>query len=294
MILVTGASGFLGKKIVDRARPLGVNTLGRTNCDIEIDLSQNIPHFQTNYSLVVHCAGKAHFVPRSAAEEEVFYKVNVEGTRNLLSGLEKIVLPENLVFISSVSVYGVETGELITEDAPLAASNAYGKSKIEAEKIVQDWGDKNNVTITIIRLPLVVGDNPPGNLKSMIMGIEKGYYFNVSGGRAKKSMVLADDIAKLVLVNKKGGTYNLTDGCHPSFYELSSLIAVQLKKSRPINIPKFFVFFIALVGDLLPKKIPINSKKLNQMTSDLTFDDSKARRLLGWKPKKVLEEFRVV
>ena len=177
---------------------------------------------------------------------------------------------------------------------PLLAKDAYGKSKIEAEQIVKNWCNEHNIIYTILRLPLVVGDNPPGNLGSMIKGIQKGYYFNIAGGGAKKSMVLASDIASFILkAAEKGGTYNLTDGHHPSFNILSKHIAILMGKSFVPNLPKFFAIILAKIGDLLGNKFPINSLKLTKITSTLTFDDSKARATFGWDPSPVVQGFKL-
>lgn len=120
-------------------------------------------------------------------------------------------------------------------------------------------------------------------------GIKKGYYFNIADGKAKKSVVLAIDVAKIIpIAAKMGGIYNLTDGIHPDFSQLSSLISTQLNKRPPLNILYFLAKLMALTGDLLGKKSPINSDKLKKITSDLTFNDSKARMALQWNPQSVL------
>jgi nucleoside-diphosphate-sugar epimerase len=295
MILLTGASGFLGQAIVQELGSKIEDTIGRKNCTINIDLSMQVPRISKRYDTVIHAAGKAHSIPKSLLEEEQFFAVNKKGTSNLLSGLEQLeMFPKHLIFISSVAVYGKDYGVNISEESPLTATDAYGKSKIEAEIIVAEWCKVNNVTCTILRLPLLAGANPPGNLKSMINGINKGYYFNIGGGVAKKSIVLTTDIAKILpRVGAIGGIYNLTDGYNPTFYELSKCIAMQLGKPNPKNLPRIIASSISLIGDLIGEKFPINSKKLKKITSDLTFDDSKARALLDWSPQAVLSKFKI-
>lgn len=295
-ILLTGASGFLGKIIQQTLAGSGIDiiALGRTNSQINCDLSIAIPVLP-KLDLFIHSAGKAHSVPKTDAEKEDFFNVNVNGTINLLKGLEQSpALPKAFVFISSISVYGLSTGTQINEQAPLNAKDPYGQSKIHAEQIIQEWCAKNNVICTILRLPLLVGENPPGNLGTMIKGIRKGYYFNIAGGLAKKSMVMAEDVARFILpASEVGGVYNLTDGYHPSFFELSALVSEQLKKTKPYNIPAWLAVLMAKAGDMIGAKAPINSVKLQKITSDLTFDDSKARRELGWNPRPVLEGFKI-
>ena len=183
---------------------------------------------------------------------------------------------------------------MIDEDAALNARDPYGLSKIEAEKIIINWCERNNVLCTILRLPLLVGENPPGNLGAMIKGIKKGYYMNIAGGLAKKSMVMADDVANAIIkASLVGGIYNLTDGYHPSFKELSNHIAQQLNKKAPFNIPNWTAKLLANVGDVLGNKAPFNSYKLSKIKADLTFDDSKARNAFGWNPQPVLQSFKV-
>lgn len=289
-ILVTGANGFLGKHILKELDNSNISTLARSSGDLKISLEKEIPNFDFFFEVVIHAAGKAHSLPKTEAEKNQFHQVNVIGTQNLLKGLENSILPKKFVFISSVSVYGQEIGENIDEKFPLGATDPYGLSKIEAEILVQDWCNKNQIICTILRLPLLVGKNPPGNLGAMIKAIEKGFYFNIDGGIAKKSMVLAEDVAAFIpKVATIGGIYNLTDGVHPDFKELSIALSKQKKKKTPLNMPLFITKLIGYVGDVIGDKAPINSLKIKKITSDLTFDDSKARELLGWKPQSVLE-----
>ncbi len=292
-ILVTGSTGFLGKEIVSQNSTHQIFKLNRKKGDYKFDLCTTKPKFNFGFDIVIHNAGKAHSIPKTLEEENSFYDVNLNGTANLLRGLEND-LPKQFVFISSVAVYGLYVGELIDENKPLLAKDPYGLSKIQAEKLVQKWCKQYNVVCTILRLPLVVGNNPPGNLGAMIKAINKGYYFNIAGGKAKKSMVLAVDVAKILLkASEVGGIYNLTDGYHPNFHELSSAIGKQFEKSSIFNLPIFIAKGIALFGDVFGAKFPLNSGKLKKMTSDLTFDDGKARQFLGWNPIRVIDGFNL-
>ena len=296
MILLTGSSGFLGQQILSTINRGNIKTLSRQQqSDFVIDLVSTVPELDSRITTVIHCAGQAHIVPKTIGQKQRFYDVNVQGTINLIKGLEQCkILPKAFVFISSVSVYGIESDNLISEAAPILAKDPYGESKIQAENLIQQWCSKNNVICTILRLPLLAGPNPPGNLRSMIKGIKSGYYFNIAEGKAKKSMVLAEDVAKIILIVADiGGIYNLTDRYHPTFYELSEIIAQQLGKSNPKNIPKWTADIMAQIGDLIGSKAPINSKKLNKITSDLTFDDSKAVAAFGWNPTPVLKGFKI-
>jgi len=291
-IILTGANGFLGKAIEAYFQQEDLVTLSRTAADISFDLSAGVPNLPL-CDLVIHSAAKAHSVPKTDAEKKMFHAVNVQGTENLLKALETSSgLPKSFVLISSVSVYGLESGENIDELQPLKATDAYGKSKIEAEQLVESWCKRNNVICTILRLPLLAGKNPPGNLQSMIHAIAKGFYFNIAGGKAKKSMLMNTDVAPFIAsIFQTGGIYNLTDGKHPSFKTLASVISSQLKKKSPVSLPYFLVNLAAKIGDLLGAKAPINSKKLSKMTNSLTFSDQKAQDTGSWAPKSVADNF---
>jgi nucleoside-diphosphate-sugar epimerase len=293
-ILLTGSNGFLGKYIYNTlSSEYSVLTLSRSYSDFNIDLSVEIPSFSYSFDCVIHSAGLAHINFKSIDQSKLFFQVNVLGTINLLKSLEVKSLPKYFVFISSVSVYGLSEGIGIDENYPLKASDPYGLSKIEAEKIILNWCAEKNIICTILRLPLIVGENPPGNLGAMINAIKSRKYFNVSNGRARRSMVLASDVASCIIrASTIGGIFNLTDGYNPTFLELSSQIGAKFSKKINFPIPYSFAKIIALIGDLFGKLIPFNTKSLSKVTSTLIFDDSKARELFNWNPTSVLTFFK--
>jgi nucleoside-diphosphate-sugar epimerase len=294
-ILITGSNGYLGRFLKMKLSQNNVVAgLSKSNSEYNFDLTKNAPIFSDTFDLVIHAAGKAHTIPKNDIQAKEFFDVNVLGTVNLLEGL-KINLPKHFVFISSVAVYGLVMGENIDESSPLLASDPYGASKVEAEKIILNWCEQHNVVCTILRLPLLVGSNPPGNLGYMIKGIKKGYYFNIGGGNAKKSMVLLSDIAEFIIIAATyGGIFNLTDGENPSFKDLSKVISKNLNINYIPNLPNFIAIFFAKIGDVIGDNFPFNTKKLIKITSTLTFNDSKARKTFGWCPTPVLEEFIII
>ena len=295
-LLFTGASGFLGinlKPLI--AENFNITTLGLTDMDdIQENLANNVPVLQSNFDLVLHAAGKAHSIPESKAEEKVFFDVNLQGTMNLCAALEKSGIPKSFIFISTVAVYGLESGEDITEDFPLNGTTPYALSKIQAETFLTEWCHRNNVILTILRPSLIAGPNPPGNLGAMIKGIKTGKYLSIGGGKARKSVLMVQDIARLIpLVADRGGIYNVCDSNHPGFRELERLICRQLNKSGVISIPLFLAKIVAKSGDFLGKHAPFNSVKLSKMTNSLTFSNEKAKKELDWQPMDVIENFKI-
>jgi len=124
----------------------------------------------------------------------------------------------------------------------------------------------------------------------MIKGIKKGYYFRIGDGSARRSMVLAKDVAELIpKISSESGIYNLTDGYHPSFKELENAIARPFGKQIR-SIPLALAKAAAKIGDFFTV-LPINSRLLDKISQSDTYNDDKARRELGWKPGKVLDFF---
>lgn len=293
-VLITGSSGFLGQVLVDKFKATKeVKTLSRQqDSDFVVDIVKpfsDLPYFDR----VFHCAGKAHSIPKNEHESKAFFEVNVEGTRNLLNALE-LATPKQFVLVSTVAVYGLEEGTLVNECHPLFGTAPYAKSKILAEELVLDWGKKNDVNILILRLPLIVGKNPPGNLGKMIQGLRSGRYVTIGKGDARKSMILASNLAvflESLNLNLKG-IYNLTDGCHPSFSELEQLICRQLAKRKPYRIPLRLAKVIGKIGDIIPL-FPVKSNTIDKIVKELTFDDAKAIKEINWRPQSVLQNFKL-
>ncbi len=286
--LITGSSGFLGTNILSHIKDNNdVITIGRNaSNDISCELSLDCPNLNIykgeSFDFVLHIAGKAHIVPKNEEEKEEFYKVNALGTKHLLDALDKYELKINtLVFISTVAVYGLEEGDLINESFPLLGNSAYAKSKIEAERIVNEWSERSKVNVVILRLPLIYGENAPGNLGAMEKAIRKGYYFRLGSGGAKRSIV---DVKKFSLfipsLLGKSGVYNITENVHPSYAEIDELLSKKYNK-RIRKISPSMARIFAKIGDKIPK-FPLNTYRLSKLEQSLTFSNEKARKDLGW------------
>ena len=303
-ILLTGASGFLGRRIYhELAQNHTVTTLGRTpvgNRHIPCDLATHVPMLPNQpFDMVVHAAGKAHSLPRATVERFANQRVNIDGTIHLLTALEQQVsLPTSIVHISTVLVYGRLSGEFLPETTPLLARDAYGLSKVRAEILMNEWAERTGARLAVLRLPLVVAEQPKGNLAAMLTAIRRGYYIRIGDGLARRSMVRADDVAAIITrAANAGGTFNLTDGYHPPVRELEKAMAHQLGRRTPIPaIPMSFAKAIAKIGNginrVVGRRFPFDSIVLQKLTQTLTFSDDLARHQLNWKPRPVLDVFR--
>jgi len=290
--LITGYSGFLGSYILEALRHnhFYVVKIGRSkNADIHWDFfSDDI--FIPKSDVFVHCAGLAHQVAKNNLDSE-FFRVNELATINICRAINKSGnFPNTFIFISTVAVYGLDEGELISEKSLLHPKTAYAKSKCNAEKFLQVWAENHNVKLMILRLPLVVGVSPRGNLASMINAIRRGYYFRFVNRTVRRSMVLAQDVANfIVTLYGKEGIINLTDGTNCSFAELEDYIAKKFNR-KIVSIPYVIVHLLSFIGDFIPL-FPINSYRLKKLKSTLTFSTKKAMNFYGWKPSPVIGNF---
>ena len=162
-------------------------------------------------------------------------------------------------------------------------TSQYALSKIMAEEYLKEWCRLHHVRLSIVRPSLIAGPCPPGNLGAMIQGIRRNRYLGIAGNNARKS----------VLMVQKEGVYNVCDSYSPTFGELEEVICRQMNRKRPLSVPFWLAKSFALVGDQLGRKAPINSLKLEKITTSLTFSNEKAMHELGWLPLNVLENFKI-
>lgn len=296
---LTGSSGFLGTNISKELEGLenfNVLRIGRQPSDeFMFDLSEeSTTLIPVDYC--IHCAGLAHVTPGNEQEADLFHRINTKGTKNLLDSMDSSKL-KGFVFISTVAVYGLDEGEQISEDTDLKANTPYGISKLKAEQVVINWCETRHIPFLILRLPLIVGTNPPGNLDKMRRGMLSGRYATIRGNQARKSVVFAGDVGSVIARwiqsgMKTSGTYNLTDRVHPKFTEIEHRVQEQLGVKRVLKLPMAFARVLARVGDTI-SVIPVNSDMLRKITSTLTFNDDKAQKELSYQPQPALPNLKV-
>jgi len=289
-ILLTGHSGFLGSYIKSYLKGMGhtIIRLGRgDDSDIVCDLGKEVFELK-EVDYVIHAAGKAHVIPKSQEQIDEFYKVNYQGSINLIKSISNSNI-KTFIFISTVAVYGKETGELINEDSPIVGNTPYALSKIKAEQAILDFGKQNKVKVVILRLPLITGEKPVGNLNDIINAIKKGYYFRIGKGDAKRSIIAATDVAEVMpeLFDIEG-VYNYTDCTHPKISEIDAVISKKYHK-KVKTLPFSVMKFISNLGEIFPF-FPFNKIIFMKLTNTLTFSNEKILNQINYKPSKGFSE----
>jgi nucleoside-diphosphate-sugar epimerase len=281
---VTGSSGFLGKYVTLHLSSEGFKTISPDRDAIWGELECN-----KNIDLFVHAAGKAHSTKSTEEEKLAFFEVNCELTKRITNQIDQHEIQLNtFIFISTVAVYGIDEGAEINEETKLKGNTPYALSKIMAEEYLQIWSIKKGINLVILRLPLIFGENAPGNLGAMERAIKGRYYFQIGKGTARRSMVHVKQLAEfLPSLIGKSGIYNLTDGYHPTYAEVAEYFGKHHNR-RIKSLSLAILNPIARLGDLLPK-FPLNSYRLSKLSQSLTYSDQQARTKLGWMGSNALE-----
>ncbi len=271
-ILVTGAKGFLAKHLVTRLLSLGYSVIpfdleeGDLTASGALDayLDQDIKH-------VFHLAGKT-FVPDSWIKPEGFYRINFNGTLNVLEFCRKS--GAKLTHISSY-LYGAPEYLPIDENHPLKAYNPYSHSKLIAENTCVYYGATFDVPCCILRPFNVYGPGQPGNfLIQEIIGKVNNPEVDtveVMDLRPKRDYVFIDDLVDAFVLSIQGapGIYNLASGVSYSVAEIAQMILEISKINKPIK--------------------DFGNERKNEIL-DLYADISRAETQLKWKPKTSIQQ----
>ncbi|MBC8548923.1 MAG: NAD-dependent epimerase/dehydratase family protein [Candidatus Brocadiales bacterium] len=306
--LVTGGNSFIGIHLVNELIRRNVNIvvyvrsiktipgewIGKVKV-IEGDLIDNnsILNIGDKFDVVFHLAAYVHKTPKTDDEKEYVYAVNVEGTKNLLDFIPKSI--KHIVFFSSVSVYGNEVGTNLDEITSTNPTTLYGKTKLSAEQLVIDYGNKYKIKTTILRLPLVYGPGNKGNIYNMIKAIDNRRFVMMGRGLNKRSMVYVGNVvnAAMEVLNKEmsdGKVYLITDGIDYTVRDLYRLISKGLGRNPlPFYVPMGIARMLAIAGDIgnkiVTKSLPFNSEILGKLTDSLTFSSGRIQEDIGLKPK---------
>src|SRR5882724_10014606 len=296
-ILITGASGFVGTALCRDLLARGHTVRAAVRRLIPSDavppqLHQVlIPDIAAEFDrralvdgvgAVVHLAAIAH---RSNRIEADLRRVNCEAAVRLAEAAAGIV--PRFVFLSSVKLHGEDSGHRIyREDDALHPEDAYGRSKLEAERALSETASRTGMELVTIRSPLVYGPGVRANFLRLLGWIDSGLPLPLASVRNRRSLIyvgnLVDAIARCVEHPAARGAFLLSDEESVSTPELVSRIARAL--GRPARLVATPPVLLRVAGMIAGRR-----DEIRRLTGSLVVDSSRARRLLDWRPPYTLD-----
>lgn len=272
-IFLTGASGFVGQSIIRNFKSgYFFNQFVRdTKCNISDEFA------------VFHFAGKTHDLKKVLVPDE-YYKVNTELTKEVF---DAFLISKSKVFITLSSVKAIAdyaSNELLEDDTPHPLTE-YGKSKLLAEKYILSKPIPYDKRVYILRPCMIHGPGDKSNLFLLYKLVSKNIPWPLGDFENLRSFCSIDNLIFIIkeLMEREdipSGVYNVADDEPISTNEIIRLIAqFKSRKSMIWNIPKRFIGYCALLGDKF--FLPINSERLQKLTSSYVVSNKKIKNVLG-------------
>jgi nucleoside-diphosphate-sugar epimerase len=266
-LLVTGATGFVGRRLVRALEGRGESVLGRSMADGDIarGLAADEP-----VSHVIHLAGRT-FVPDSWASPPDFYDTNALGTARVAEFCRQRAARMTLV---SSYVYGRPQQLPIPEDHPIEPFNPYAHSKILAEQVASYYSQAFGVMVTIVRPFNLYGAGQDRRflIPTLVEQIKGGgSVVEVADLRPRRDFLYVDDFVELLVATLEGpgGIFNAGSGRSYGVEEIINLI------SRAAGVRK---------------RVVTRDERRRDEVLDVVADIQKAERELGWRPRTPIEE----
>ncbi len=293
-VLVTGATGFIGKYLVEELikhdYKVRILTRKKTNIfDKEVEVTvgditkpETLNIAFNNIDAVFHNAAYA----MDWGKKNEMYNINVEGTKNIAKICEKKGV-NRVILTSSAGVYGFpNTDDLITEDSQKNPYNYYQKSKLLSENVLRNT---NKLIVSIIRPPLVFGAGGKA-VKILLSMIESRKMVFISNGNQHISLVHPEDVAQCLRLalekDKEGDVFNVVSFIC-SIKDFINQIADEMNVERPTkHVPYFVAYLNAFFVEKIVKNDPsITRFRVKSLGTTRKISNEKAMKKLGFKPR---------
>lgn len=304
-VLITGGSGFIGTRLMELLnKNEGVELINfdKANSDIfsEVTLLADI----RDLDVLVEATKDVDVIYNLAAEHadnvtplSLYKDVNVGGALNIVKAA-KANNVKHIVFTSSVAIYGLNRG---TPDEQLDPQpfNEYGRTKLAAEKVFDQWhAETEGSTLVTVRPAVVFGENNRGNVYNLINQIVSGRFVMIGNGQNCKSMGYVGNVAEFLKqqLNKKPGyyVYNYADKQDLSSQEIVDIVRQEMGlQNSSLKIP-YLVGLLAgysldAVSKITGKKFPVSAVRVQKFCADTTINSS-AVMSSGFTPPYSLED----
>ena len=302
-VLVTGASGFVGKTLCAHLASLHFDVVATvqnlpdtsvpgmeyrivTEMSSTTDWSDALANVQT----VIHCAARVHVMHDHAQDPLTeFRRVNTLGTETLARAAAHCGV-KRLIFLSSIKVNGESTLPLspFDEASPAKPQDSYAISKWEAEQALTQIATETGLEVVTLRCPLVYGPGVKGNFLRLLQAVDHGIPLPLALAKNRRSLIYLDNLTNAIatcLTHPAAArkTYLVSDGEDVSTAELIARIAQALgKPSRLWPCP---LGLMELAGRMTGK-----SDEIARLLGSLCIDSSRICSELDWRPPYTLEQ----
>jgi nucleoside-diphosphate-sugar epimerase len=274
-VLVTGASGFVGKHL------LHYNNNGRYNLRTVSLKSTNVEScLIENIDVIIHLAGKAHEMNK--IDDKVYFDTNYLLTAQLADKAKKAGV-KHFIYISSTKVYNDEQGMVLDETSACEPSDAYGKSKLKAEQYLQTVADKN-FRVAIIRPPVIYGAGVKGNILKLLKLCDSNKPLPFLRVNNQRSMVFINNLLELmftIIDQRAEGIFIAGDAQPLSTSKLISLIRTNLNRQQRL-------FYLPEVFRIIIKNA--NSALYNRLFGSFVINNHSSNTKLNFSPPYQPEE----
>jgi nucleoside-diphosphate-sugar epimerase len=296
-VLLTGASGFLGRAVCNALLSKGVRVTAivrRLDASLPEgaipwvtpalpDLASDAQQRLASIDMVVHAAGRAHLLhDRSTDSLTAFRRVNTEGTLALARAAASAGV-RRFIFVSSIGVNGSQSGDQAfrAEDAPQPDS-PYAQSKWEAEQALNRLQGETGMTVLHLRPPMIYGPAAPGNFALLARLVAKGWPLPLGGLRAPRSFVALDNVVDLLAhmvchPNPPSGVYLVADAQVTTTTEFIRAMANGMGQNlNLIPVPAGALLMLASLAG--------RGEQIRKMSVPLSVDTRSTEVRLGWTP----------
>jgi nucleoside-diphosphate-sugar epimerase len=303
MILITGATGFVGRELLSslgdrRPSRIVVRDItalapmqGVEVVEASLSTEQDWSSAMLGVSAVIHCAARVHVMNDDAVDPLTeFRRVNVEGTMCLARQAAAAGV-KRFVFLSSIKVNGEHSlpGQPFSADQVPAPGDPYGVSKREAEDELRALAKATGMEVVIIRPPLVYGPGVKANFLAMMKWLWRGVPLPLGGvTENRRSLVALDNLVDLIVTcidhpAAANQTFLVSDGEDLSTAELLQRMGNALgRPARLIPVPpRLLTLGAKLIG---------RPEIAQRLCGSLQVDISKTKELLGWSPPVSVDE----
>lgn len=296
-ILVTGATGFIGRSLMKALLKRGdeVRVLSRRSSDntstfqgarwCQGDLCHPInPAFLDGVDTLYHLAAEL----RNPAQMEA---VNVQGTANLLTAAKGAGV-RRWIQLSSVGVYGLPTSLMVKEGTTPKPANEYERTKLASDRLVQEACHRSDMDYAILRPSNIIGaEMESGSFFALVKAVSRGRYFFIGPRGAIATYVHVEDVVRALVACQKapmGGVYNLSSDC--TWEVLIERIAAVLGIRSPrLRIPALPLRLV--IGALEEHmRLPLTSGRLSSLTNRSRYSSDRIVQELGFAFAKPMPE----